>query len=165
LFGYKEVGNHLKMNFEPINIFVELIAKTIGKVIANSVGIDISYEENNQSIDERIKKIELAKENLKEGLLAIEDLEKEAEKNKKEVKDAILKINELNENKTGLEEELKTIKEVISSDVNAFKKVAGIPSQKQIKKERVLGFISGVIASIIASLIVMLAIWAYKNYL
>ncbi len=143
---------------------IEKIFKVIGITKVKVLGVEISINNPTGNIDERIKKIEVAKQNLIDGLSAIKELEEEAEKNKREVEKALLKIETLKTNKNNLEEEIQSIKQVISSDVSAFKKIAGIPSEKQIRKERILGFISGVIASILASGIFALIVLIYNNW-
>lgn len=156
------------MDFESIlSVFIDGVDKILKRIKitrADFLGIEISISEKPGSIDDRLKKLEIAKQNLKEGLTAIEELETQAEKNKKEVEDALAKINTLTANKNNLEEELKLIKQVISSDVNAFQKIAGVPTVKQIGKERILGFISGVIASVVASGIVWVIIKIVDYY-
>ncbi len=143
---------------------IEKILKGIRITKVRVLGVEISINNSTGSIDERIKKIEVAKQNLMEGLSAIKELETEAENNKKEVRKALLQIESLKANKDNLEEELQSIKKVISSDVTAFKKIAGIPSEKQKKKDRYLGFVSGVIASILASIVVTLVVIVYNNW-
>jgi len=150
-----------------ITAYIELIGKIFKKFKINKVnllGIEISFDNQTGTIDERIKKIEDAKQNLIDGLAAIEELEKEAENNKKEVTAALLQLEELKRSRNDIEIELEETKEIISSDVNAFRKVAGVPSNRQFRKERMLGFVSGVIASLIASGIVSLVLYTYKNW-
>ena len=62
-----------------------------------------------------------------------------------------MKLSELKTDKTSLETELNNIRLVISSDVSAFKKLAGVPTLKEKRRERIIGFISGIIASVVAA--------------
>jgi hypothetical protein len=101
---------------------------------------------------------------LLEGLRAIEDLKQLAEANKKEAGDAIDQLDRLSRDKTHLEQELKAIRSVVNSDVTAFQRVAGVLGPAEIRRERLLGFVSGVIASITASGIVGLMVWFAKHY-
>ena len=74
------------------DIYFELIEKILRRVKiskVNILGLEISLDEDKGSIDERIKKIEAAKQNLLDGLSAIKELEKEAEKNKYELENAL----------------------------------------------------------------------------
>lgn len=136
------------------DIYFELIEKILRRVKiskVNILGLEISLDEDKGSIDERIKKIEAAKQNLLDGLSAIKELEKEAEKNKYELENALIKLSKIKTDKINLEAELNNIKQVISSDVSTFQKLAGVPTEKEKRKERIIGFFSGIIASIISA--------------
>ena len=85
---------------------IEKIFKVIGITKVKVLGVEISINNPTGNIDERIKKIEVAKQNLLDGLSAIKELEEEAEKNKREVEKALLKIETLKTNKNNLEEEI-----------------------------------------------------------
>jgi chromosome segregation ATPase len=111
------------------------------------------------SIDQRIANIDSAKANLIEGLKAIEELKEAAERNRKDAETAIKQIAKLEHDKTSLQQEIAAIKSVVNADVNAFRKVAGVLGPSEIRRERVLGFISGVIASVTASGIVAFIVW------
>jgi len=136
--------------------FLDILTDTISQFIPSiSIsGTELSFSTKPSSIDDRIKKIELAKQNLLEGLSAIEQLQKEAENNRQEVQQALKKLGELEANKTSLLEEVQSIKEVINSDVSAFQKIARIPDEKQIRRERFIGFVSGIVSSIIATALI-----------
>ena len=114
-------------------------------------GVKIDFLEEEKPIDERISKIDDARTYLTEVLSAIDELHNDAERNKKELKEALGNLSEVEKNKDELERELTSIREVIKSDVGTFRKLAGIPSKEDIKKERAIGFFTGVLASIVAS--------------
>ncbi|MDT5063229.1 MAG: hypothetical protein QOH63_3688 [Acidobacteriota bacterium] len=144
-----------------IESFIEFIYKILKRLridVNPSGGIEFRIEPEEKiykgSIDERIAKIDAAKANLLEGLKAIDELKAAAESNKKEAEIALKQIATLEENKAGLQKELEAIKSVVQSDVDAFRKIAGVPSQATIRRERIIGFISGVIASTISAGIV-----------
>lgn len=147
--------------------YIDLIGNLLRKVKIRKVkflGIEVDIDSETTSIDDRIKKIEIAKQNLIDGLSAIEELKKEAEINKKEAESALLQIESLRAHKSNLEDEISRVKQIITTDVTTFKMVAGIPSDKQIRKERITGFISGVIASVVATGIVSLIILIFNNW-
>jgi hypothetical protein len=73
-------------------------------------------------------------------------------------------LDELRKNKNILESELEKTKEIISTDIGTFRKMAGVPTPQQIIRERFIGFISGVIASLIASGIIALVVFVFKNW-
>jgi len=147
-----------------ISILTDITASFLSKTKINKLnvlGIELSFKDDSGSIDERIKKIDLAKKNLVEGLSAIEELKTEAQNNQRDAQNALLEIKRLKGDKSNLETELESIKRVIKSDVSTFKKIAGIPTDKEIKRERVMGFITGVFSSIIASGLIWLGIYLY----
>jgi len=135
---------------------IDLIAKLLSRIMGigydhNSAGkfslFDISEEE---SIDDRIKKIDVARSNLVDGLNAIDELRIAAEQNKREVQQTLQQIAQMKTHKQNLENELNSLNDIIHTDVQTFRAVAGIPSPSDVRQERVLGFISGIIASIVA---------------
>lgn len=145
--------------------FTDITASIFKKVSINKVkllGIEFTLNNETESIDDRIQKIELAKKNLQDGLTAIDELQKEADKNRKDAENALNEIKRLKGDKSNLESEIESIRTVIKSDVTAFKKIAGVPSEKQIRKERVIGFVSGVFASVLASGLVWLIVFLVK---
>ena len=137
-----------------LSLYIELIAKILKRIrlrIKNGE-FEISFDRQVEaSIDERIRKIDVARANLVEGLSAIDELRKSAEDNKKEVKAALEQLAMLEQDKADLQEKLDSVRQVISRDVQAFREVAGVPSPSGIRRERVIGFVGGVVASIVAS--------------
>ena len=149
------------------DIYFELIEKILRRVKiskVNILGLEISLDEDKGSIDERIKKIEAAKQNLLDGLSAIYELENEAEKNKYELENALIKLSKIKSDKINLDAELNNIKHVISSDVSTFQKLAGVPTEKEKRKERIIGFFSGIIASIISAGIIWVVTKVIHSY-
>lgn len=105
------------------------------------------------SIDERIAKIDAARHNLAEALEAIDELKATAEINKAEVASALERLDEAQNQKAAAEKELQAVRAIAQTDVEVFKKLAGVPSKTDIAKERLVGFLIGVTASIFASII------------
>lgn len=120
--------------------------------------IFLEEERYKESIDDRIARIDLAKANLIESLKAIEELKEFAEQNKKEVETAVRQLTQLEQDKILLQRELDSIKAIAQTDIETFRKVAGVLAPSQIRRERVLGFISGIVASVIASGVVWVII-------
>ncbi len=133
----------------------ELLLKLLKriKVTYRIGGIQVEFEEE-KSIDERIAKIDEARSSMVEALTAIDELHQEAESNKTELIKALGTLAEAEKNKNQLKEELHNIRQVMQSDVTTFRKIAGIPSEEEVKKERVLGFFTGVLASVVASIVI-----------
>ena len=148
-----------------IEAFIEIISGVIrGLTIHVADDVSISFQGRTKgSIDERIAKIDAAKTNLMESLQAIDELKEEAERNKKEIIIAVEQVNRLEKDKTHLQSELEAIRTIVEADVSAFRQVAGL-GPSEIRRERLLGFLSGVIASLIASSIFLLIVWLVKHF-
>lgn len=105
------------------------------------------------SIDERLAKIELAKQNLLESLAALDELKAQADENKRSLEEALANIAELETQKTAAQQELNTLKSVADLDAIALKKLFDVPTPSRIWRERFYGLLTGVIASIIAAVV------------
>ena len=124
------------------------------RVRDGSFGIDLLPDlQEVGSVDERIKYIDQARENLFAALAAVDELKDSAEQNKKELQIALDQISKARSDKTEAENELQNVRKIAQVDVNTFKTLAGIPSRKQIAWERLIGFVLGVAASLIATLL------------
>jgi hypothetical protein len=142
------------MPFDPFSAYTDFIANVLRQIHIEptSAGFKIRFGESDESsIDKRIERLDQAREYLSEGLLAIDELRKSAEENKKEMQHAIAQLALLSDNKQKLEASLQSIREVASADVQTFRELAGIPSRATIRRERIIGFFSGVVASMVAS--------------
>ncbi len=105
-----------------------------------------------KSIDERVRKIDEARKNLVSALSAIDELKEEAALNMRKAHELQERVATLSSEKAAVDTELNEVRKIMDSDVNAFQRVAGVPSQKQIAKERLVGFGLGILASLIATL-------------
>lgn len=104
-----------------------------------------------QGVDERIEKIESARVNLTEALSAIDELKLAAEQNKLELAEALQTLSATQAQSADAAKELEAVREIAKSDVGAFRKVAGVPSRREVAWERFIGFLFGVAASVLAS--------------
>lgn len=133
--------------------YFDFIAQII-RVIRDHTGIkipkDLEIIFHSPTIDERLQKIDEAKEALRQGITAIDELKFGAEQNKHELESALLELNDVKHKHKLAESELDRIRQVMRNDIAAFRAVAGIPNTM---KERMIGFVSGVVASVFASLI------------
>jgi hypothetical protein len=113
---------------------------------------DIVFESTpRQSIDERIAKIDAARANLAEALSAIDELKAAANANKADLEAALEQLGQTQEAHSAAVRELSVVRQIADSDVEVFRRLAGVPSPSQIAKERALGFLFGVVASLLAS--------------
>lgn len=136
--------------FRPYFRLVEKLVEAIFPGVRIRLPPPVDVEEN---IDERIRKIDAARENLSDAISAVDELRREADENKIELERALVQIDVLRTQKESINAELDTLKQVANADTDAFRKLVGIPSRSAVWRERGLGFVSGVIASVIASFI------------
>lgn len=106
-----------------------------------------------ESVDERIRKIDEARNNLVSALSAIDELKAEAAVSKREAHELQEKVASLSSEKVAVDTEIHEIRKIMDLDVNVFQRVAGVPSRKQVAKERLIGFGLGILASLIATLV------------
>jgi hypothetical protein len=104
-----------------------------------------------ETIDERIHRIDVARQNLSEALDAMDELKHAAEWSKAELVIALERLDSAQRDRAAAEKELEAVRGIAQSDVEVFKKLAGVPSRLEIAKERLIGFLLGITASIIAS--------------
>lgn len=121
--------------------------------IVDVVVRSVLQEENSLSIDERIKKIDAARENLQDAIYAVESLREEANSNRLDLEDALRRIADAEREKHEVGKQLEALKQVAEADTAAFRRVVGLPTKADVWRERLLGFASGIVASIIASVI------------
>ena len=107
-----------------------------------------------QSIDERIEQIESARLSLVEALDAIDELKFAAERNKLELVATLQTLAATQTQSATAEKELEAVREIAKSDIGVFQRLAGVPSRRQVAKERFIGFLLGIAASVLAS-----AVW------
>ena len=126
--------------------------------------VDVVFEETpRQTIDERIAKIDAARSNLAEAISAIDELKAAANSNKADLESALERLGQTQAKHDDAKRELELVRQVASSDVETFQRLAGVPSKSQIAKERALGFVFGVLASLIASVVwwLLTKYWPY----
>lgn len=144
------VGALLSLTKALFPVFEE-VEKILSKVFKETYK---NIDDNSETVDERIQKIDVAKENLLEGLKAIDELKIEAQTNKRQLQEALENLQKTVQAKQIAEEDLKNIQKVLSSDVTTFQRLIGQPNQAQINKERTVGFVVGVFSSLVASLVI-----------
>jgi len=105
------------------------------------------------SIDSRILKIDEARNNLTSALSAIDELKTSAERNRAELQAIRHELEQTAAHKASAEQELDAVKKMAAADVEVFRRVVGIPSRRDIGKERLIGFVIGVLASLLATFI------------
>ena len=104
-------------------------------------------------IDARLAGLDVARANLVIALHAVDELKVSAEQNKLELDQALERIVEAEGRKLAADKEAENVRKIADADVDVFKRLAGVPSRRQIGFERAIGFVLGVAASLAASYI------------
>jgi len=97
--------------------------------------------------DERIAKIDVARENLEDALVALSELKRDAHQNKVELREALRKLDEARMSHAAETTQLHQIRAIAEADITAFRRMAGINPVR----ERFVGFLAGIAASLIAA--------------
>lgn len=131
----------------------EVTLQKMGRIL----GLELpSISETRKPIDLRIVKIDEARANLQEALSALADLSQEAERNKNELSSALARLHEARAAHASETEQLNQIKTIAQSDIDAFRRMAGIAPAR----ERIIGFLAGIFASLVAA-----GIWKNRLYI
>lgn len=131
---------------------------------ADEPAIESTGSDATASIEARIGKIDAAQRSLAEAVEAMAEIHAMAEQNRAELAEALQSLAEAQKERVSAERELRAIKELAQADIAVFRKLAGVPSEIELAKqrftERAIGFGLGVLASVIASLLW----WAITKY-
>lgn len=138
---------------DPIELAVELVSKMFAALPPGLVPFSITMEPTTRSVDHRVARLDEARNALMEGLQAIDELREEADRNKADLAKALAELSNVQVSKATAERELDAVKEAVNVDIEVFRSIARIPDEAQIKRERLVGFVTGVLASIVASVI------------
>jgi len=155
----------LRPFFGWIEVYVDLFVRVFEALdirVVRLFGLQLELPRTRPAVDERLAKIDSARASLNDVITAMDELKKEAEAGKREVAVMANRLVQIEQTKQSAEKELEQLKAVINLDMETFKKVAGIPSPTQIRRDRYIGFASGVVASILAAVIVWITPLAIK---
>jgi hypothetical protein len=137
-------------------VWRELVEPTVRrKLNARAQARLLETDPSLSTVDARIQQIERAHNSLVDATAAVLELQEIAKANKEEVERVVANLDAVRSEKHAAEQELAALKKLAEVDVETFRKVAGVPTEIQIAKERFkersLGFIIGVMASVVAS--------------
>lgn len=110
------------------------------------LGLQAEYD-----LDERIQKIETARTNLLDALSAVDELERSAQQNKRELEAIAAALQKAESQKLSAEEELDSLKKLATLEAGAVRKTFGVPTPREVWRDRILGFIFGAITSLLLS--------------
>jgi hypothetical protein len=138
----------------------DVLSYLIEHMFIRLAGVSRDQTPRSQTIDERIANLDVARENLAAAVTAIDELKAEAEQNKGELSSALQRLRMLEIEKATAEQELASLRQIASADMAVFQKLVGIPSRRDIVRERLVGFLLGLLASLAASILW----WLFTSY-
>lgn len=103
------------------------------------------------TLDERISKIDHARENLRDALAAMEEMHVEAEQNRRALEALKQSVTDAESKQASAKNELDNIRTLANLDTEAVRNVLGVPTVAQKWVERALAFVLGVVASLLAA--------------
>lgn len=104
------------------------------------------------SLDERLLKIDSARQNMAEALEAIDELAKTAAHQKSELESLTAAVANAAQQKAIASVELTEVRALASLDTQAVRKALDVPSRTQRWLERLIAFALGIAASFVASI-------------
>lgn len=110
-------------------------------------------------IDDRLARLDVAKEALSESLAAIEELQLEAAETKRAYEASVHELKTILVSRADAEAKLVAIRQMMAQDVDAFRELAGVPD---IRRERWIAFWGGVLASTVSAAVVALLVWGWQ---
>ncbi|MFH1079409.1 MAG: hypothetical protein V1766_03965 [Pseudomonadota bacterium] len=139
--------------------FVQVLIRFLRSELVIQAGrsgllIEAKRKDDTEKIDARIAMLDQARDNLAAAIVAVNELKSTVEENKKEVAEALQTLSSVEEDKTNLESRVEAIRQIAQADVTTFRMLARVPSDKDVLKERIIGFIMGVLASIMAAFLI-----------
>lgn len=130
-----------------------LLLRDIGfSVKVGNIDIGTYLNQREESVDDRLKKIEVAKSNLQDALEAMDELGLQAASHKREFEQLKISLVNLSEKKLSASAELDAIRDLAKLDTGVVQRALGVPSKRQRWAERAFSFVLGFAASFVASI-------------
>jgi uncharacterized protein (DUF3084 family) len=115
--------------------------------------LSIAVGQSRETVDERLKKIDAARKNMREALEAIDELGFQADRNKAELSTLATAIAAAKDQKSTLITEAQALEALKAIETEAVRKALGVPTKAQRWAERGIAFLLGVLGSYIASVL------------
>lgn len=155
----------LQMGDTAVLVLAKLIEQLVRKLRIKiglgpfgSIDVALSTPFTERSIDERLEKIETARQNLAEALTAMDEMRDVAESNKRDLERLTNSISKAESDKADLNAQLDALKQIAAIDSDAVREALRLPTEVDKWKERIWGFIFGLIAGLIATVVWEMAI-------
>lgn len=131
------------------------VSKTLFEFGEIKIGI-VATRVDKRPYEDRIAKLDVAREALTESLAAIDQMKKDAQAAKDEYTANNASLQAILGSSQDAEAKLANIRAAMKQDVDAFQTLAGVPN---VKRERWIAFIAGVLASTVSAAIVAVGVW------
>lgn len=115
--------------------------------------LSIAVGQSRETVDERLKKIDAARQNMREALEAIDELGIQADRNKAELSTLAAAIAAAKDQKSTLVTEAQALEALKAIETEAVRKALGVPTKAQRWAERGIAFLLGVLGSYVASVL------------
>jgi hypothetical protein len=123
------------------------------RIQAGVLGVKLSLVDPQKTVDDRLARIETARQGLAEALEAMDELKQQAEENKEDLARLKASIEKASHEKLALDAELEALKEISSIDTQSVRKIIGVQSTADKWVERLIGFAFGIGASVVATIV------------
>jgi uncharacterized protein YhaN len=167
---WREFREKLWIIFEILCSFVEVFINAFIKMQSQLYGVKpvpqvrirpqrgiikfyIDKKQGQEAIDERIAKIDVARENLTDALAAMDQLREYAQENKRDLEYLNEKIQKAEASKANVSDELSALKQMSAFDSVTVRRVLGLPTRTSVWIDRCVAFVLGILASTIASFV------------
>lgn len=115
------------------------------------VSVSLIYKGTQQSLDERLAKIDVARENLAEALRAMDEIRDQAKDNKHALEALNRELEGTSREKENAAKEIETLRSLAQLDIETVRRALGVPTARRRMGELSFSFILGIIASLAAA--------------
>jgi hypothetical protein len=120
----------------------------------------VTTRPDNRPYEDRIAKLDVARDALAESLAAIVQMKKDAQAAKEEYDTTNANLQAILGSSQDAEAKLANIRAAMKQDVDAFQALAGVPN---VKRERWIAFFAGVLASTASTIVVAFVLWGWSH--
>lgn len=111
--------------------------------------------------DRRLSRLDDARMAMEDGMAALDELKAEAESQQQRHERTLLQLHRTLVSQETAQQKLDAIQEAMKADVDAFRTLHGVGDPR---KERVIGFWTGVAASVVATIVWAVGSWAWGEW-
>ncbi|WP_105421846.1 hypothetical protein [Neorhizobium sp. T25_27] len=126
------------------------------------------FGEMEVTVDQRIQKIDLARDNLAEALSAMDELKSSAEENRAELQRLQVALEKATAEKQDLSAYNQDLRKLAELEAESVRRALGMPTPREVLRSKVISFFAGVLVTILLSLLYDFAakplfLWAFPS--